>query len=163
MRAWKMGQIGVLWVLMISYAAAQDRLREAEYNKIYCARLGGKTEVKHSYITAAGESGYVIIDCETKSEVIEGGLDKRTSLDSLQQALFFHYLTGKKPIIVIYDTDGCEGKIEYRIRQTHTLTPAEYRNIGLPASHDIWSGRRDLNSRPSGPKPDALPDCATPR
>ena len=25
------------------------------------------------------------------------------------------------------------------------------------------SGQRDLNSRPSGPKPDALPDCAMPR
>src|SRR5699024_9255429 len=26
-----------------------------------------------------------------------------------------------------------------------------------------WSGREDSNRRPSGPKPDALPDCATPR
>ena len=26
-----------------------------------------------------------------------------------------------------------------------------------------WSGQRDSNSRPSGPKPDALPDCAMPR
>ncbi len=26
-----------------------------------------------------------------------------------------------------------------------------------------WSGRRDSNPRPSGPKPDALPGCATPR
>jgi hypothetical protein len=26
-----------------------------------------------------------------------------------------------------------------------------------------WSGRQDSNLRPSGPKPDALPDCATPR
>ena len=26
-----------------------------------------------------------------------------------------------------------------------------------------WSGRRDSNTRPSGPKPDALPGCATPR
>ena len=26
-----------------------------------------------------------------------------------------------------------------------------------------WSGRADLNRRPSGPKPDALPSCATPR
>src|SRR5579885_1117956 len=26
-----------------------------------------------------------------------------------------------------------------------------------------WSGRRDLNPRPSAPKADALPDCATPR
>ena len=27
----------------------------------------------------------------------------------------------------------------------------------------LWSGRQDLNLRPSGPKPDALPGCATPR
>src|SRR5258707_12999725 len=26
-----------------------------------------------------------------------------------------------------------------------------------------WSGRPDLNRRPSAPKADALPDCATPR
>ena len=26
-----------------------------------------------------------------------------------------------------------------------------------------WSGRLDLNQRPSAPKADALPDCATPR
>ena len=26
-----------------------------------------------------------------------------------------------------------------------------------------WSGRQDLNLRPSAPKADALPDCATPR
>src|SRR5262245_45588748 len=26
-----------------------------------------------------------------------------------------------------------------------------------------WSGQQDLNLRPSGPKPDALPDCAMPR
>ena len=26
-----------------------------------------------------------------------------------------------------------------------------------------WSGRQDLNLRPHGPKPRALPDCATPR
>ncbi len=28
---------------------------------------------------------------------------------------------------------------------------------------DNWSGRQDSNLRPSGPKPDALPGCATPR
>ncbi len=31
------------------------------------------------------------------------------------------------------------------------------------AVHPIWSGREDLNLRPSAPKADALPDCATPR
>ena len=48
--------------------------------------------------------------------VYEGGLDKRSSLDSLQQALFFGYLTGKTPAVVIYDTVGREGRFEYRIR-----------------------------------------------
>src|SRR4029453_18027660 len=28
---------------------------------------------------------------------------------------------------------------------------------------NCWSGQQDLNLRPSGPKPDALPDCAMPR
>ena len=27
----------------------------------------------------------------------------------------------------------------------------------------FWSGRRDLNPRPFGPEPNALPNCATPR
>ncbi len=39
-------------------------------------------------------------------------------------------------------------------------------NDGLPSEARKgvgWSGRQDSNLRPSGPKPDALPDCATPR
>ena len=32
-----------------------------------------------------------------------------------------------------------------------------------PFSTKRVSGRQDSNLRPSGPKPDALPDCATPR
>ena len=35
--------------------------------------------------------------------------------------------------------------------------------LALLISYHQWSGRQDLNLRPSGPKPDALPDCATPR
>ena len=56
------------------------------------------------------------VDCETDTTVCEGGLDKRNSLDSLQQALFFSHLTGKAPAVVIYDTDGWEGRFEYRVR-----------------------------------------------
>ena len=48
--------------------------------------------------------------------VYEGGLDKRSSLDSIQQALFASYITGKRPAVVIYDTDRREGRIEYQIR-----------------------------------------------
>ncbi len=33
----------------------------------------------------------------------------------------------------------------------------------LSKEKEKWSGRRDSNSRPTGPKPAALPDCATPR
>lgn len=41
---------------------------------------------------------------------------------------------------------------------THKMRrPPHYTN------RDKWSGQRDLNSRPSGPKPDALPGCAMPR
>ena len=54
------------------------------------------------------------MDCET--EVIEGGLDRRSSLDSIQQALFFAFITSKKPVIVIYNIDSIEGKIEYQIK-----------------------------------------------
>ena len=103
-------------LLMPAFAHARDKLTEADYNKIYCDSIGGQTEVRHDYTTDAGESSYVIVDCETDTEVIEGGLDKRSSLDSIQQALFFAFLTGKKPVVVIYDTDGIEGKIEYRIK-----------------------------------------------
>ena len=35
--------------------------------------------------------------------------------------------------------------------------------MSLLFSSGRWSGRRDLNTRPSAPKADALPDCATPR
>src|SRR5450432_1308451 len=35
--------------------------------------------------------------------------------------------------------------------------------MSLRSSPFGWSGRRDLNTRPSAPKADALPDCATPR
>ena len=88
---------------------------EDEYNRRFCASVGGVTETRHTY-TYDGGGSYVKVDCETDTTVYEGGLDKRSSLDSLQQALFFSVLTGKRPAVVIYDTDGKEGQFEYRIR-----------------------------------------------
>ena len=88
---------------------------EAEYNRRFCATVNGETETRHGYTHANGRS-FVKVDCETSTTVYEGGLDKRSSLDSLQQALFFSVLTGKRPAVVIYDTDGQEGRFEYRIR-----------------------------------------------
>ncbi len=73
-----------------------------------------RREVRHYYDYPGGR-GYVVVDCETDMHVYEGGLDKRSSLGSVQQALFFAHLTGKVPAVVIYDTDGVVGKYEYRI------------------------------------------------
>ena len=36
-------------------------------------------------------------------------------------------------------------------------------HVTVTTHRQKWSGRQDSNLRPSGPKPDALPDCATPR
>ncbi len=104
----------VCCVLIPSIGATQQKKKEDDYNREFCARVGGRTEVRHEYTYPNGK-GYVRVDCETDTTVYEGGLDKRSSLDSVQQALFFAWLTGKKPAVVIYATDGRVGKYEHRI------------------------------------------------
>ncbi len=88
---------------------------EEDYNRWFCTLVNGQTATRHGY-TSAGGRHYVEVDCETGTLVYEGGLDKRSSLDSVQQALFFSHVTGKRPAVVMYDTDGREGRFEYRIR-----------------------------------------------
>lgn len=88
---------------------------EAAYNVGFCASVGGRVEVHHSYGYAGG-SGVIVVDCETATTVYEGGRDTRSSLDSVQQALFAAAITGKTPAVVVYDTDGRIGPYEHRIR-----------------------------------------------
>ncbi len=76
-------------------------------------QLQGKAEVRHYY---RGRH-YISVDIETDEFVIEVGLDKRSSLDSIQQALFAAELTKKKPLIIIYDTDNQIGIYEHRIQK----------------------------------------------
>ena len=77
----------------------QSRDRQAagggDYNRWFCALVNGETETRHGYASAGGRR-YVEVDCETGTMVYEGGLDKRSSLDSVQQALFFSHVTGKR-------------------------------------------------------------------
>lgn len=101
---------------------------EAAYNAEFCARMGGKTGVHHSYTHATGTS-YIRVDCETTDTVYEGGLDKRRSLDSLQQVLFAASLTGKKPTVVVYDTDGKIGRFEHRIRVACETVEVEFVHV----------------------------------
>ena len=88
---------------------------ERAYTRAFCAQEGGQTEVRHRYPSPTG-SHYIRVDCETATTVYEAGLDQRSSLDSLQQAVFAAQLTGKTPVVVIYDTDGQVGPYEYQIR-----------------------------------------------
>jgi len=92
---------------------------ESQFNKALAFLLNGKTETSFSYNFSDGAknivSGYIRIDIENDTYVIEGGLDKRSSLDSIQQAVFASVLTGKKAAVAIYDTDGVWGKFEHRI------------------------------------------------
>ena len=69
------------------------------------------------------------MDCETEDTVYEGGLDKRSSLDSVQQALFAASLTGKHPAVVIYDTDGQIGPYEHRIRVACELAGVRFLTV----------------------------------
>ena len=92
---------------------------EAAFNRALALLLNGRTEVSLPY--NYGNSGNttltasVRIDIMTNKYVIEGGLDKRSSLDSIQQAVFASTLSGKEPAVAVYDTDGFWGKYEQRV------------------------------------------------
>ncbi len=103
---------------------------EAALNKALAAKIGGRTEVRHYYF-ASGRRYYVRVDIETDSHVIEGGLDKRSSLDSIQQATFAAQLSGKKGRVIIYDSDGIEGPFEYRIRIAARALGIDFQRIPL--------------------------------
>ena len=96
-----------------------NQKNEASFNQALALLLDGQTEVSLSY--NYGEVGNtpliasIRIDILTDEYVIEGGIDKRSSLDSVQQAVFASTLTGKEPAVAVYDTDGLWGKYEQRI------------------------------------------------
>ena len=100
-------------------------------NDAFCASVDGQREVRHTYTYSTGQS-YVLVDCETPDTVYEGGLDRRSSLDSVQQALFAASLTGKEPAVVIYDGDGRVGRFEHQIRVACELAGVEFIWVMFP-------------------------------
>ena len=80
-------------------------------NEQFCKSVNGVTERKYNY-----RDTWISVDCETDDKVYEAGMDTQSSLDNIQQATFAGHLTGKKEVVVIFDTDGNEGHIEYQIR-----------------------------------------------
>ncbi len=104
-----------LYALLLVTGGKAHATDEITYNAVFCASVSGQAEVRHAYTYPGGKS-YILVDCETENTVYEGGLDRRSSLDSVQQALFAAMLTGKKPAVMIYDTDGKFGRFEHRIQ-----------------------------------------------
>lgn len=101
---------------------------ELFFASILCSLiLGGESEVTHPY-GVGFDLHRIRTDCETPHEVLEIGLDKRSSLDSVQQALFAAHLTGKAPMVVMIDTDGREGPYELRVRVAAEMAGVEYRS-----------------------------------
>lgn len=83
---------------------------------LLCGLLGGaEDEQRHSFVNN-GETVSVVIDCETPTHVIEVGRDVRSSRDSIHQASFAAWLTGKTPMVILIDTDGREGRYEQEMR-----------------------------------------------
>ena len=103
-------------------------MNEADAIAIICPIFNGEPEVRHHYNIDEGPH-YVQVDCETKTHVIEVGLDKRSSLDSAQQAQFSGWVSGKKPKVIIVDRDGVEGSIEYRIKTATKQFGIEYSTL----------------------------------
>lgn len=102
-----------------SIGSLKTSMSEDFYNIALARKLDGKTEVTFEY--EYGLSGNtpltanIRIDILTNKFAIEGGKDKRSSLDSIQQAVFASTLTNRKPAVAIYDTDGIWGKYEHRV------------------------------------------------
>jgi hypothetical protein len=90
---------------------------EIELAAILCGLiLGGEAETRHDF-TAADTAHHIRVDCETDTHVVEVGFDgRRSSLDSIHQALFAANLTGKLPMVVMIDTNGVEENVEHQVR-----------------------------------------------
>ena len=94
---------------------------------ILCALLLDGTSEERQPYSAGYDLTYVKVDCVTDTHVVEVGLDKRSSYDSLHQALFAAHLTGLTPMVVMIDTDGREGPAEYQVKVTADIAGVEYR------------------------------------
>jgi len=80
------------------------------------------------------------VDCENSNRVVEFGLDKRSSLDSLQQALFAAEITGKEAVVVLIDTDGVMGRFEWRIARAANIAGVPIRIIAADLVEDLRPG-----------------------
>jgi hypothetical protein len=85
--------------------------------------------VRHDY-PVVDRQHHIRVDCETKTHVIEVGFDgKRSSRDSVHQALFAAGLSGKLPMVVIIDTNGLEENIQYQVETVSSASNVSYMTV----------------------------------
>lgn len=107
-------------------------MNEAFFITALCSSLfGGTTENVREFTYPDGAAS-IRTDCENDKRVVEFGLDRRSSLDSIQQALFAAEVTGKEAVVVLIDTDGRMGRYEWRIARAANVADVPIRI--LPAS-----------------------------
>lgn len=105
---------------------------EADIIPIICMTLlGGVPEYRVDYDLQDG-SHYVRVDCLTDTHAIEIGLDnRRSSYDSVHQAVFYGDLTGRMPFVIIVDTDRREDNTEYQVERVARQLGVDYRVYDL--------------------------------
>ena len=103
---------------------------ELDLTAILCSLiLGGEMEARHDF-TVLDRAHHIRIDCETPSHVVEVGLDgRRSTMDSLHQAIFAAHQTGKLPMIVVIDTNGIEENVQYQVKTAARGTDVAYLSV----------------------------------
>lgn len=124
---------GELWFdiyTLLTFVVPRAMASEIDLASILCSLLlNGETETRHDYV-ANGQNRYTRVDCETETHVVEVGLDnRRSSYDSLHQALFAASLTEKLPMVVIIDTNGVEEAEEFQVRSVAKKTGVSYLTV----------------------------------
>lgn len=115
-------------------------MNEAYYIALLCGALfGGQPETVHEF-TYPGGAASIRTDCENGNRVIEFGLDKRSSLDSIQQALFAAEITGKEAVVALIDTDGTMGRYEWRIARAANVAGVPIRIIPVALAEGLRAG-----------------------
>ena len=135
-------------------------MNEVALAALLCSFLsGGTAEQPHGFDNLGGVRR-VRVDCETADLVMEVGLDRRASArDSVHQAVFAAALTGKRPIVVLIDTDGVEGRYEQETRVVTGRLGIAY----ATCTEDFivaWAATAGLRRSTAG---DDLPDDRTAR
>ncbi len=104
-------------------------MKEVELALIFCSMFANGDSEQYVTYQVGYDTHYIKVDCRTETEVIELGLDTRSSIDSVHQALFAASQTGLAPKVVMIDTDGREDAHEFQVRTVAARAGVPYEVI----------------------------------